>query len=51
MKLEFQITKNLQFFFITSESTIKQEMSRICKIFGVENARILFILLQQYNIE
>lgn len=43
--------KELAVFFITSESTIKQEMSRICKIFGVENARILFILLQQYNIE
>ena len=43
--------KELAVFFITSESTIKQEMSRICKIFGVENARILFILLQHYNIE
>lgn len=42
--------KQLAETFITSESTIKQEMKRICKIFGVENAAMLKLLFKQYNI-
>lgn len=37
--------------FQTSESTIKQEMSKICKFLGVKNIEILLFLLQQYEME
>ncbi len=35
----------------TSESTIKQEMSKICKFLGVRNSDVLLLLLQQYEME
>lgn len=41
--------KNLSNTFITSESTIKREMSEICKKLGVENSSMLKILLNQYT--
>lgn len=37
--------------FKTSESTIKQEMSKICRLLGVRNAEVLLLLLQQYDME
>lgn len=37
--------------FKTSESTIKQEMSKICKFLGVKNIEVLLFLLQQYEVE
>ena len=37
--------------FQTSESTIKQEMSKICKFLGVKNIEVLLFLLQQYEVE
>ncbi len=37
--------------FVTSESTIKQEMNKICKTFGVENASVLKLLFRQYSID
>lgn len=42
--------KELANTFITSESTIKHEMSIICRKFGVSNSAILRILLEQYDI-
>lgn len=35
----------------TSESTIKQEMSKICKNLGVKNVEMLLLVLNQYEIE
>lgn len=35
----------------TSESTIKQDMSKICKNLGVKNAGMLLPVLNQYNVE
>ena len=37
--------------FQISESTIKQEMSKICKFLGVKNIEVLLFLLQQYEVE
>lgn len=41
--------KDLANIFITSESTIKREMSEICKKLGVENSSMLKVLLNQYS--
>ena len=43
--------KKLADAFYTSESTIKQDMSKICKSLGVKNVDILLFLLNQYYLE
>ena len=42
--------KEISEIFCISESTVKQEMSAICKCFGVKNIEVLLLLLQQYDL-
>lgn len=42
--------KELANIFITSQSTIKREMSSICKKLGVENSSLLEVLIEQYKV-
>ena len=42
--------KKLAECFVISESTVKKEMSNVCKKFGVDNSTVLLLLLKQYEI-